>query len=74
MHNYVIYHMIVLYMCSYSQGTGTIWLKNLDCTSRDASIVDCQSSSFGSVSGCFHFDDVAVECDNCKFTRYKSSA
>ena len=43
-----------------------IWLTNIGCSSRHDSINKCPHNAFGSVSGCFHFDDVAVECDNCK--------
>ena len=57
---------VIPILCSYRQGMGRIWLTNVGCSSRDASIINCQHSTFGNVPGCFHFDDVAVECDNCK--------
>ena len=46
---------------SYSQGSGTIWLDNLQCTSSDLMLSTCSHSGFGN-NYCSHSEDVAVTC------------
>ena len=46
---------------SYSQGSGTVWLSNLACTSSDLMLSMCSSSGFGNTY-CSHSEDVAVTC------------
>ena len=47
--------------CRYSQGTGTIWLDDLGCTSSDLMLSTCSHSGFG-IENCGHSEDVAVSC------------
>ena len=46
----------------YSQGSGTIWLDNVRCTSGDIFLADCSHSGFYGVKACVHSEDVAVSC------------
>ena len=45
----------------YSQGSGTIWLDNLQCTSSDSMLSSCSHNGFGN-EDCNHSDDAAVSC------------
>ena len=52
----------------YGEGSGQIWLGNLNCTSSELSIEYCSHSGWGIVN-CSHADDVAIQCatSNGKF-------
>ena len=51
----------------YSQGTGTIWLDDLGCTSSDLMLSTCSHSGFGN-ENCGHSEDVAVSCSSSSST------
>ena len=44
----------------WGQGSGSIWMDNVDCTGNELSLFDC---SFTESHDCSHGEDVAVECD-----------
>ena len=44
---------------------GQIWLDNVDCSSGDEVLEDCDSNDWG-VHNCDHFDDVGVVCQPSK--------
>ena len=48
-------------LCRYGQGSGTIWLDDLRCTSNDVFLANCSHRGFG-VENCGHSKDVAVSC------------
>ena len=50
-------------MCSFSSGTGQIWLDDLACTSLDTRLVSCNHRAIGTHS-CGHSEDIAVFCDS----------
>ena len=45
----------------YGQGSGLIWLENVDCVDTDMSIIHCSHSRWG-VNDCSHSEDAGVLC------------
>ena len=45
----------------YGQGSGKIWLSDLNCTGTESSIVNCSHSGWG-VNNCNHSSDAGVRC------------
>jgi len=43
------------------QGTGKIWLDNVDCTGNELRLADCSRNNFGS-HNCNHGEDVGITC------------
>ena len=46
---------------SFGQGTGRIWLDNVQCTGSQRALMDCAASSSGNNS-CTHAQDAGVRC------------
>ncbi len=48
----------------YGQGSGQIWLKNLQCVGTEARLADCtDGGNYQShISSCFHYEDSSVTC------------
>ena len=42
-------------------GTGPIWLNNVNCDGNEDSLFDCNDNTFGN-HNCEHFEDVGVTC------------
>ena len=53
--------LLSLYMCSFSSGTGPIWLDDLQCTASDTKLISCRHRAVGTHS-CGHSEDIAVYC------------
>lgn len=47
----------------FGEGTGTIWLDNLDCTGDELYLSDCPHSGWGN-ENCMHSEDASVQCNN----------
>jgi len=45
----------------YGQGSGDIWLDNLNCVGTERSIVNCSHRGWG-IENCGHYDDAGVKC------------
>nr|XP_016853394.1 PREDICTED: deleted in malignant brain tumors 1 protein [Anolis carolinensis] len=45
----------------YDQGSGPIWLENINCTGDESSLKECQKGIWGEHS-CSHSQDASVEC------------
>ncbi|XP_062830370.1 deleted in malignant brain tumors 1 protein [Anolis carolinensis] len=45
----------------YGQGSGPIWLENINCTGDESSLKECQKGIWGEHS-CSHSQDASVEC------------
>ena len=50
---------------SFGQGTGTIWLDNLQCTGSETRIENCPNIIWGS-HNCAHSEDAGVVCSTGK--------
>jgi hypothetical protein len=46
---------------AYGQGTGPIWLDNVECIGGEARLADCPANAIGS-HNCIHFEDASVRC------------
>ena len=72
-------------LCRYPQGTGSIWLDDVECNSTDVFLANCSHRGFG-IHNCVHSEDVAISCSQgilhihcittytryCVFTLHKS--
>lgn len=52
----------VLQRAAFGQGSGPIWLDDVQCNGTEASIGDCTHKGWN-VHNCGHFEDVGVICD-----------
>ena len=51
----------------YGQGTGSIWLDNVQCTGTESRLFDCPANSVGS-HNCGHSEDASASCQvQCKW-------
>ena len=47
----------------FGEGSGLIWLKELNCTGDEATVKDCSHNGWGS-ENCSHKEDAGVKCTN----------
>lgn len=45
----------------FGQGTGTIWLDNVECVGTEGVLTQCPANSFGQ-HNCGHSEDAGVRC------------
>ena len=51
---------------SFGEGTGRIWLDNIQCTGSERQLRNCISNSSG-VNLCTHAQDAGVRCQSGKY-------
>lgn len=54
-------------MDEFGEGTGPIWLDNLNCEGQENSILECEHNPWGD-NNCRHSEDIAINCGAEPFT------
>ena len=49
----------------FGQGSGSIWLDNVDCTGSETSLISCQANPIGD-HNCGHYEDAGVRCEGIR--------
>ena len=49
-------------MAFFGEGTGPIWMDNVQCTGTESSLTECRRSAWGK-HGCSHSEDASVSCN-----------
>ena len=53
---------IAFFEAHFGEGTGAIWLDNVECLGTESILADCRAEPIG-VHNCIHAEDVGVACE-----------
>ena len=48
---------------SFGEGTGRVWLTNVQCTGSERALINCIANSSG-INSCTHAQDAGVQCQS----------
>ena len=54
---------------NYGEGSGQIWLDNVECVGTESTLTACSSNELGDVN-CLHREDAGVSCGNIAYVHY----
>ena len=52
---------VALSRAAFGQGSGRIWLDNVECTGSEIRLIDCPANVIG-IHNCDHSEDAGVRC------------
>ena len=52
---------VALFRATFGQGSGQIWLDNVECTGSEVRLIDCPANPIGT-HNCAHSEDAGVRC------------
>ena len=56
-----------VFQAGFGEGTGRIWLDNVQCTGSERQLINCRANPAG-IHSCTHAQDAGVRCPPGKFT------
>ena len=48
----------------YGQGSGRIWLENVECVGTERTIGNCSHRGWEMYTNCYHYEDAGVKCSS----------
>ena len=55
---------IAIGSAGFGPGSGSVWLNSVTCTGSEHVLASCGHLGVGITSGCYHYEDAGVRCNN----------